>query len=152
MNVAVTVVVAVSVTAQESVPPQPPPLHPAKVEPVAGVAVSVTSVPLAKVAEQVVPQLMPAGLLVTVPLPVPARTTASETPPTLNVAVTVVFAVRVTLQVPVPLHPPPLHPAKLEPAAGVAVSVTLVPPAKAAEQVVPQLMPEIGSASCRESV
>ena len=48
------------------------PVHPAKVVPVAGVAVSVTSVPLLNEAEQVPPQLIPAGLLVTVPLPLPA--------------------------------------------------------------------------------
>jgi hypothetical protein len=47
------------------------PLHPAKVVPAAGVAVSVTSVPLLNEAEQVPPQLIPAGLLVTVPLPLP---------------------------------------------------------------------------------
>ena len=54
---------------------QPVPLQPAKVEPDAGVAVRVTTVPLLKFAEQVLPQLMPAGELVTVPLPVPALTT-----------------------------------------------------------------------------
>jgi hypothetical protein len=48
------------------------PLQPAKVDPVLGVAVNVTGVPLLKEAEQVLPQLRPAGLLVTVPLPVPA--------------------------------------------------------------------------------
>ena len=47
------------------------PLQPAKVEPVASVAVKVTVVPLAYEAEQVLPQLIPAGLLLTVPLPVP---------------------------------------------------------------------------------
>ena len=41
-----TVVAADRVTVQEPVPEAPPPLHPAKVEPVAGVAVSVTAVPL----------------------------------------------------------------------------------------------------------
>ena len=54
---------------------QPVPLHPAKVEPDAGVAVKGTTVSLLKLAEHVVPQLMPAGELVTVPLPVPALTT-----------------------------------------------------------------------------
>jgi hypothetical protein len=55
----------------------PVPLQPAKVEPVADVAVNVTSVPLLNEAEQVPPQLIPAGLLVTVPLPVPALLIAS---------------------------------------------------------------------------
>ena len=54
---------------------QPVPLQPEKVEPEAAVAVRVTTVPLLKIPEQVVPQLMPAGELVTVPLPVPADDT-----------------------------------------------------------------------------
>src|SRR6266545_1873158 len=56
-------------TTQAPVPLHPP-VHPANVEPPAGVAVRVTEVPLAKSASQVLPQLIPAGLLVTVPLPV----------------------------------------------------------------------------------
>jgi len=74
---AVTVVLAVRATAQEPVPLQPPPLQPANRESPAGVAVSVTEVPLANAAEHVVPQLMPLGLLVTEPEPVLALTTAS---------------------------------------------------------------------------
>ncbi len=54
---------------------QPVPLQPAKVEPDAGVAVKVTTVPLVKVDEQVVPQVIAAGELVTVPPPVPASIT-----------------------------------------------------------------------------
>jgi hypothetical protein len=46
-------------------------LQPVKVEPVAATALSVTYVLVAKAYEQVDPQLIPAGLLVTVPLPVP---------------------------------------------------------------------------------
>ncbi len=71
MKVAVTEMLEFMVTVQDSVPLQPPPLKPAKVEPAAAVAVSVTEVPAAKLLEQSVPQLIPAGLLVTVPLPVP---------------------------------------------------------------------------------
>src|SRR2546425_1277814 len=56
-------------------PERRPPLQPVKVEPTAGAAVSVTAVPLAKLAAQVAPQSMPAGELVTVPLPVPAGAT-----------------------------------------------------------------------------
>jgi hypothetical protein len=61
---------------QVPVPEQPPPLQLVKLEPAAAVAVRVTDVP--KLAEQVVPQLMPLGLLVTVPLPVPAGVTVSR--------------------------------------------------------------------------
>ena len=72
VKVAVTVAAAESVTTHDPVPVHPPPLQPLKVEPAAGAAVSVTAVPLAKLAEQVTPQVMPAGALVTVPAPVPA--------------------------------------------------------------------------------
>ncbi len=59
------------------VPEQPPPDQPAKAEPVAGAAVSVTTVPLEKDCEQVDPQLIPAGELVTVPVPAPPLVTVS---------------------------------------------------------------------------
>ena len=71
MNVAVTEVLAVRVKLQVPVPIQAPD-QPVNVEPVLGAAVSVTDVPLAKVALHVCPQLMPEGLLVIVPAPVPA--------------------------------------------------------------------------------
>jgi hypothetical protein len=77
VKVAVTVVAAESVTVHVPVPEHPPPLQPVKVEPAAGAAVSVTAVPLVKVAEQVAPQLMAAGALVTIPVPVPALETVS---------------------------------------------------------------------------
>ena len=77
MKVAVTLWAAVIVTAQVPAPEQPPPLQPAKVEPAAGVAVKVTEAPAVKEAEQVAPQEMPAGLLATVPLPVPDFETVS---------------------------------------------------------------------------
>jgi len=75
-------------TMQVPVPAQPAPLHPAKVEVPFGAAVSVTTVPCAKVAVQVEPQLIPAGLLVTVPFPVPDLFTVSVGA-RLNVATTV---------------------------------------------------------------
>jgi len=68
LNVAVTLFAALIVTEQVPVPVHAP-LQPEKVWPLAGVAVSVTLVPEVKLAEQVAPQLMPAGKLVTVPLP-----------------------------------------------------------------------------------
>src|SRR6185437_4780480 len=51
--------------------------HPANVVPSSGVAVSTTAVPLVKFAVQVCGQLIPEGLLVTVPPPVPALVTVS---------------------------------------------------------------------------
>jgi hypothetical protein len=83
VKVAVTARAALIVTAQLPVPVQAP-LQPAKVEPVAGVSAKVTLVPLAKLALQLPGQLMPAGVLVTVPLPVPAAVTVRG-----NVAVAV---------------------------------------------------------------
>src|SRR2546425_746949 len=71
VNVAVTVVAALRVTVQAPGPEQPPPLQPVKVEPVVGTAVSVTAVPLAKLAAQVAPQMMPAGAPATAPPPGP---------------------------------------------------------------------------------
>jgi hypothetical protein len=71
VNVAVTDLAASTVTTQVPVPEQPEPLQPVKSEPVAGVAVSVTEVPYVYELEQVAPQLIPAGLDVTVPLPLP---------------------------------------------------------------------------------
>ena len=91
---------------------------------------------------QVVPQLMPAGDEVTVPVPVPARVTASaKLDELLNVAVTERAAVIETVQVlVVPVHAP-LQPANVEPLAAAAVSVTFVLLATLAEHTVPQLMP-----------
>jgi hypothetical protein len=62
------------------------PLQPLKVAPVAGEAVRTTLVPPGKLALQVLPQLSPAGVEVTVPLPVPLLAT-------LRVAVLAVAAV-----------------------------------------------------------
>jgi len=64
------------VTVQASVPLQPAPDQPANVLP--GLeAVSVTAVPALKAAEQVAPQSIPAGELVTAPLPSPLFVTLS---------------------------------------------------------------------------
>jgi hypothetical protein len=65
------------VTVQVPVPEHPPPLQPVNVEPAVGVAARVTTVPLANVAEHVVPQEMPTGELVTVPVPAPVVPTES---------------------------------------------------------------------------
>lgn len=129
LNVAVTDVFAISVTSHVPVPEHPPPVQPAKVDPADAEAVSVTMVPPEKFAEQVAPQLIPTGLEVTVPDPVPFFVTLSwaVTGSVLKVAVIAVFSHRSTVQSAMPLHPPPLHPAKLDPACGVPESVTLVP-------------------------
>src|SRR5207245_193254 len=117
------------------------PLQPVKVEPAAGVALRVTTVPLAKLAVHVAPQVIPAGALVTVPLPVPAGVTVRARGLSVKVAVVVAAAASATTHVPVPEQPPPLQPVKVEPAAGVAVNVTAVPLVKLAEQVAPQVIP-----------
>jgi hypothetical protein len=86
------VVAALRVTTHAPVPEQLPPLQPAKEEPDVGVAVRVTAVPLANEAAQVAPQEMPAGLLVTVPLPAPVFETVNVK---VGASVTVKLAVAV---------------------------------------------------------
>lgn len=76
VNRAETVAGAVSDTWQAPAPAHAP-LQPANAEPASGVAVSVIGVPPAKLAEQVAPQLIPAGALVTVPEPAPVLATVS---------------------------------------------------------------------------
>jgi hypothetical protein len=71
-NSAVTDSAASIVTKHVSAVPEQSPPQPAKVEPVVGVAVSVTAWLFGKSCEQVEVQLlMPFGLLLTLPLPVP---------------------------------------------------------------------------------
>jgi hypothetical protein len=67
MKAAVTLCSPLIVTEHD--PPEQAPPHPVKLAPVAGVAVRVTAVPLLYCAEHVPGQLMPAGSLVTVPVP-----------------------------------------------------------------------------------
>jgi hypothetical protein len=71
LNVAATLRDGFIVTVQVPVPVQPPPDQPAKTEPGTADAVRVTEVPELYEALQVEPQLIPEGLLVTVPVPVP---------------------------------------------------------------------------------
>ena len=68
-------------------------------------------------------QMIPAGVDVTEPRPVMVTLTVSWS--LLNVAVTDLFDVSVTLQAPVPPHAPP-QPANVYPVAGVAESETAV--------------------------
>jgi hypothetical protein len=114
------------------------PVKPEKVDPEAGVAVRATEVPSLKVAVQVEGQLIPAGLLVTVPEPEIA---------TVNCAELVLVNVAETDWLPesanwhdVPLHAPP-YPENWNPEPAVAVRVTEVPDGKLAVQVVGQLIP-----------
>ena len=132
LNVAVTDVAAVTVTTQASVPLQAP-LQPANTEPSDAVSVNVTCVPLAKLPEHPSGQLIPCGALVTFPLPVPASVTVNKKfveVPAVKFATTVVAAVIVTVQVPVPSHGPAPQPANVPPFVGAAVKVTAVPLAK----------------------
>jgi hypothetical protein len=96
LKVAVQLIVLFMVTlpsVQSALPDQP-----AKLDPETGVAVKVTAVALLKAAEQVVPQLMPAGLLVTVPAPVPAlRTVRVKLEVFETVTVTLCTAVELSL-------------------------------------------------------
>lgn len=76
MNVAVTAMAALMVTAHAPVPEQAP-LQPANPEPIAATGVRFTTVPWLKAVAQVLGQSIPAGLLVTEPVPVPVVLTVS---------------------------------------------------------------------------
>ncbi len=80
VNVADTLSAALMVTMQLPVPLQAP-LQPVKVPPLAGVAVRVTCDPPVKLALQVEPQLIPAGVLATVPLPFTLTLSVASPPP-----------------------------------------------------------------------
>jgi len=76
LYVAVTVLAAFIVTVQLPVPLQAPD-QPAKKAPLVGVATSFTLVPELNDALHVPGQLMPAGVLITMPLELPARVTVN---------------------------------------------------------------------------
>ena len=84
---------------------------------------------------------MPAGELVTVPLPVPVRLTLSVLWVEVKVAVTLRVAFIVTLQVFPETESQPLQLEKFEFTSAVVVKVTMVPLEYVAEHVAPQLMP-----------
>lgn len=142
-NVACTATSEFTGTVQEPVPEQAAPVQPAKEEPAAAVAVRVTLVPESNCAAHVLPQLIPAGALVTVPAPAPLTATdsancgAGGTP---KFATTVRSTSRVTVHPPVPAQAPP-HPVNADPWAGATVRATAVPETKLVEQVLPQLIP-----------
>ena len=126
MKLAVTAFAAVMVTLQVPIPEHPLPLQPANLEFADGEAAKVTTVLLPKDAKQVEPQVMPAGLLVTVPLPAPVLLTVNAYVINAKLAVTAFAAFIVTLQVPIPEHPLPLQPVNVEPVDAAAVKVTAV--------------------------
>lgn len=84
---------------------------------------------------------MPAGLLVTVPAPLPVFVTV-KVYCGVNVAVTDLTALIVTLHVPVMFVQAPDQPVKTEPDAAVAVNVTAVPLSYVSAQSVPHVMPD----------
>ena len=97
--------------------------------------------PAVKPALQVAVQLMPAGVDTTEPEPTTPRPSVYVTGGSaVKFADTARAAVMLTTQAALPLHAPD-QPANCWPAAGVAVSVTSVPEANRAEQVLPQVMP-----------
>jgi len=128
------------VTEHVSAEPAQAPPHPWKIEPSSAAAVRVTPVPLAKLASQDPPQAIPAGLLETVPVPVPTFVTVSVWS-RLKVAVTLLAPSMVTEQVSAEPAHAPLHSWKTEPSSGAAVSVTGVPLAKPAPHDAPQSIP-----------
>ena len=95
-----------------------------------------------KLAEHVEGQLIPAGELLTAPVPVPASVTfrANCTAVLVKVAVTAWAWLIVTEQLPVPVQAP-LQPANVDPDTGAAVRLTTVPLLKLAEHVEGQLIP-----------
>jgi hypothetical protein len=125
-NAAVTLLAELIVTVHVlAVPVQEPP-QPVKVAPVAGVAVSVTTVPEATETLQVeapFPQLIPPPE--TLPAPVTATDSWKLDVPPENVAVTDFAALNVTVHVvAVPVQEPP-QPVKVAPGPGVAVRIAV---------------------------
>jgi hypothetical protein len=120
--------------------PEQAPVQPAKVEPLFATAVSCITVPMLKPAVQVVPQFIPFGLLVTVPIPVPVSATVRVAPLRLKPAVTDTIEFISTWQDPVP-EQAPVQPVNVESGSAAAISWTVVPLLKLARQVGSQLMP-----------
>ena len=110
-NSAPTVTGEFTVRVHGAIPAQKAEFHPANPDPPAGFAVSVTEVPFLKVKPQVLPQSIPAGVLVTLPLPLPEGATVSAAfcPGVIGakLAVTELSPFKVTLQPAVPEQAPP---------------------------------------------
>jgi hypothetical protein len=144
LKVAVADLLASAVTVQVADVPLQAPVQPAKAEPLLGVAVRVIVDPKVKLAAQTEPHTMPAGLLVTGPLPVPDLKTvnAALAGPDLKTAEALVACDMKTVHVGDDPVQAPDQLSKCELAQGTAVSVTVVPHPKLAEQVEPQSSPE----------
>jgi hypothetical protein len=145
-NLAVADLSAPIVMVQVVLLPEHAPDQPTKyeLEGPSGVAVSVTTAPWSNWAEHVAPQLIPAGLDATVPLPVPVFATVNVRGIRVNVAVVETLPAGIVMVhvVLVPVHAPD-HPAKNElTESGLAVSVTCEVWPNCAEHVLPQLIPE----------
>src|SRR5688572_9264530 len=122
------------------VPEQSPP-QPRKVEPGLAVAPSTTVDRYANGSLQSLPQLIPIGVDVTRPLPLPVLLTATGRGSRSKVAVTDRPLSMVTGQVVLVPEQSPPQATKRESAAGLAVRLTSVPGEYCAEQVAPQSMP-----------
>lgn len=126
LKFAVTEVAILIVTVHAAVPEQAPP-QPAKLDVEFGVAVNVTAVPEGKFAEHASAQLIPAGLLLTLPPPFPSSVTLSAKPE-VNVAVTVRLEFMVIAQsIMLAVQPPPLQPANTEPGSAAAPRTSVAP-------------------------
>src|SRR5438132_1434908 len=122
---AVTDCVVLIATVQVGASPVQAPRQARNTAPLTGVAVSTPNVPRMYALEQEDPQLIPGGLLVTVPPAEPPIATVRvklEAVLSPKTAVTDVSEVRVKTHGPVPLHPPPLQPVKADVPLGAAVS------------------------------
>jgi hypothetical protein len=136
LKVAVTLWVLLIVTLQVSEVPLQAPDQPANTTFLLdGLAVRVTVLPVLKLAEHSVPQLMPLGLLLTLPEPLftTLRVYFDGAGAGAKVAVAVAFAASVKLQAAVPVQAP-LQPLNTMPASGVAVRLTGVPMSSVAVQ------------------
>jgi hypothetical protein len=150
VNEAVTFLAVPIATVQTLAAAVSQPLQESKVEPVLGSAVSVTLLPGTKPAVQAEPQLTPAGMLVTSPLPLPLRATdrmrgstvGITDPPTSkeNEAETDRSPPIRIVHTSAPWHEPP-QAAKEEPGETTGVRVTPSLSGYAWEQSGPQLIP-----------
>ena len=129
-KVAVTAFAELNLTTHSLAPlTESQPIQTTALEPVSAVPFSVTVAPSVYSAEHSVPQSMPAGVLATVPLPLPPLVTERAfLPCTAKVAVTVFAAFSSTRHSFEPLTESQLpQTTALEPAFGAPFSVTVVP-------------------------